>query len=192
VKAKGRVVLGSIIAIAAMWTAGCSGGNGLLTQGSSSSTENSSIDLSSIKLATKGKGGKGGGSATPNLVGTWEGTWTSTIPSGSTAPDAGTVQLVVTQQSGKTFQADIAVYDPARGETISHHLDNGSINKNKVSFKGVRSVQVQNVTLTINVNFSGTVNGTQVSGSYTGFLVTGKGKGKKSEQDTGTWVVTKK
>jgi hypothetical protein len=171
----GLVVVGVVAGVV-----GCSGGQEFVGDTSSSNL--------SVHLARK----KGGG-APPNLLGTWEGTWTSSIPSGGTSPDSGTVHLVVTHQSGETFQADITVYDPSRGESISDRIDSGKIKDNKVSFKGKRSFERDGQPMTLNVSFSGTVTGTQASGTYSGTLVkgSGRGKGSKSEQDRGTWTLTK-
>jgi hypothetical protein len=171
---------GTVIAGIVSGVVGCSGGQEFVSDTSSSNL--------SVHLARK----KGGGTP-PSLLGTWEGKWTSSIPSGGTSPDSGTVHLVVTQQSGGTFQADITVYDPSRGESISDRIDNGKIKGNKVSFKGKRSFERDGQAMTLNVNFSGTVTGTQASGTYSGTLVkgSGRGKGNKSEQDQGTWTLTK-
>lgn len=175
-------VWGVVALAATLGVVGCGSGKDFIAGVSSDP------DLS-VRLA-QAKKGKGGG-VTPNLVGTWDGTWTSSIPSGSTAPDSGTVHLVVTQQNGNTLQADITVYDPSRGESITDHLDNGSIKGNKVSFKGKRSFQRDGQTLTLSINFSGTVTGNQAQGTYSGVLSKGKGKGNKSEQDNGTWSLTR-
>ncbi|MCS6862102.1 MAG: hypothetical protein NZT92_17500 [Abditibacteriales bacterium] len=139
--------------------AGRSDGRGLIGYDSSA---NLSFHLSRRK----------GDGAPPNLLGTWEGTWTSRIPSGSMSPDSGTVYLVVTQQSGETLQADITVYEPSRGESISSRVVGGKIKGDKVTS-------------------SGTVMGTQARGTYSGTLIKGSGKGggNKSEQDWVTWTL---
>ncbi len=180
VKSKERLFFwGAVIAGVVSGGVGCSGGQGFVADTSPS-------DLS-VHLARRG------GGAPPNLLGTWDGTWTSGIPSGSTAPDSGTVHLVVTQQGGGTFQADITVYDPSRGESITDRIDKGKIKGNKVSFKGKRSFERDGQPMTLNVSFSGTVTGEQASGTYSGTLIKGSrsGKGNKSEQDWGTWTLTK-